>query len=1010
MFGFLNKSRGAVSVFLVIILVPMITCASLFVDASRAKSATGVVSSAGDLTLNTLLSEYDIDLNDYYGLMASAQDTTEIMSIAEDYFVECITSTNVNFSDASKVGNAVTGLLTGETDVDDLLGIRLQDGEKVNIEKVQNGALTNPALVKTQIVEFMKYRAPINGIAELLEKFKSTSKDLENSSKNSDLVDKKEEYYEAQGKVAEKAYETYKLIEEYNKLGIDKSFIEDSKTLIESLEAEYLALHKKMVKDLYNTQGMTSEDFYYMKKISDVTEKPSPYFDESNLANEAQIKKQLNSTIASYNQYLTAQKNFNDTYKTKTQNDYGLQYYAHIKLNSSVLTTYRTKQTNVINSYIKLKNMLENAEEGVLSKTITTTNYVNYPAKTGTIGSLCNGVLSDIKTDTDYAASGNSKYYKIVSSLKSIFNSDYALTSTTATDNKIADLYNQLSANYEIYKEASDLLEKIYKALGKLRSAVEKADKELEEWSSSAEDYKNDITLAKNDCEEIKDLNAGGKLSVEDIDAYKKRINNVKSAMGKLKKATQNCKYNDTSIIDYPIDAYSDFKKVSPVLNSEIPINKYDLDDYAKNTFKFSIDKENLSINITKNNNPNIKDSDVYKWMVKQGFPTATDEKVKQGKKDKKDAKKKADDQAAEVGEPSSVCSSNDISTLEISWLENTSTTGDDKPSNNLGKVSSFVSGLFTDFSSTVSQTAVNARDAFYCLDYITSMFTYETYEYEAKFSLLENDTKNLVTRNNYPKYYEQFNSVWENPAVGKGLMLNKTLTNKMRASEASNWSYGNEVEYIMYGGNNSQNKNSLGTSIFMIRFALNIPVVFSAFWNKTDLNEFAVGIQALTHGIVPASLIKIIVCTGLVCLESSIDLKTLRAGIPVILIKTKEEDLFVENWKYSTRETPITKITDSVTFQYSDYMKLLLFIKLLSSESDDIYLRTAAVIQTNMSKCVLKSDGYTFTKSQVYYKLSAKVEVPLLMLESQYVEIYLERDLSESKWNKISYSAIRGY
>ena len=34
------NSRGAVSIFLVIVLVPTIVCSSLFVDASRVKSAT----------------------------------------------------------------------------------------------------------------------------------------------------------------------------------------------------------------------------------------------------------------------------------------------------------------------------------------------------------------------------------------------------------------------------------------------------------------------------------------------------------------------------------------------------------------------------------------------------------------------------------------------------------------------------------------------------------------------------------------------------------------------------------------------------------------------------------------------------------------------------------------------------------------------------------------------------------------------------------------------------------
>lgn len=61
-----RKKDGAVSVFLTIILVPMIVVSCLFVDACRAKLAEPVVSSAGDLTLNTALTQYDATLNDYY--------------------------------------------------------------------------------------------------------------------------------------------------------------------------------------------------------------------------------------------------------------------------------------------------------------------------------------------------------------------------------------------------------------------------------------------------------------------------------------------------------------------------------------------------------------------------------------------------------------------------------------------------------------------------------------------------------------------------------------------------------------------------------------------------------------------------------------------------------------------------------------------------------------------------------------------------------------------------------
>ena len=70
-----KKTKGAVSIFLVIILVPMMTVSALFVDASKIKLGRGVAESAGDLTLNTALTDYDTMLKDMYGLFATAQNT-----------------------------------------------------------------------------------------------------------------------------------------------------------------------------------------------------------------------------------------------------------------------------------------------------------------------------------------------------------------------------------------------------------------------------------------------------------------------------------------------------------------------------------------------------------------------------------------------------------------------------------------------------------------------------------------------------------------------------------------------------------------------------------------------------------------------------------------------------------------------------------------------------------------------------------------------------------------------
>ncbi len=215
-----------------------------------------------------------------------------------------------------------------------------------------------------------------------------------------------------------------------------------------------------------------------------------------------------------------------------------------------------------------------------------------------------------------------------------------------------------------------------------------------------------------------------------------------------------------------------------------------------------------------------------------------------------------------------------------------------------------------------------------------------------------------------------------------------------------------------MYGKNIEDSKSALNGSIYMIRFALNVPSIFSTFYSDDGLEAFATAVNTATHGIVPAGLVKVIICLGLTGLESARDLKTLRCGIPVILAKKDEKDLFVTSWAFTAGDNPKeTDKTQAVTFSYSDYMKLILFLKLLGSESYNIYGRTADVIQTNMSKCVLKDDNYVFSKAQVYYSITASLKVKPLMLDSSYVKSFMSDASSKmDNWNTITYSATRGY
>lgn len=67
MIDFFEKTKGSISLFLALIMLPMMTVAGLIVDGARISAAKASLSGAGDLAMNAALSEYDQILYDVYG-------------------------------------------------------------------------------------------------------------------------------------------------------------------------------------------------------------------------------------------------------------------------------------------------------------------------------------------------------------------------------------------------------------------------------------------------------------------------------------------------------------------------------------------------------------------------------------------------------------------------------------------------------------------------------------------------------------------------------------------------------------------------------------------------------------------------------------------------------------------------------------------------------------------------------------------------------------------------------
>lgn len=207
-----KREKGAVTVFLTLILVPCMVFTCVFGDASRVALSKSQAAAASDLALYSLMAHYDEELKEWYGLVASCQSIDEFYDVTKQYFVgmmdangldDTASNTFIAYLDAARNGD-----FTDFLQVDGL--------DSVKVESVSNGGMGgNPALIEDGIVEFMKYRGPVVIVANLWDRLSKLNMDLGQADENEPIVETKKEYAKAEGEMMSDLLYTYLAIEQY---------------------------------------------------------------------------------------------------------------------------------------------------------------------------------------------------------------------------------------------------------------------------------------------------------------------------------------------------------------------------------------------------------------------------------------------------------------------------------------------------------------------------------------------------------------------------------------------------------------------------------------------------------------------------------------------------------------------------------------------------------------------------------------------------------------------------
>ncbi len=895
---FFKKTKGAISIFLVIILVPMMTVSSLFVDASKIKLARGVAESAGDLTMNTALTDYDTMLKDMYGLFATAQDTDELFAKLEDYYRTCITSSGVSSEDADDYVDQIMsqlGLVASGDTTADLLNMELVD---FSVSKKDSANLANASILEKQIVDFMKYRAPINTGLSFISSIQSFS----TLSKQTELVDKRQEYYEAQSTVMDNAQTAWSYIVKYNKSGFVTSdtYFSTMKTKFDNYKGTYESLAKKTIKDLYDTQSYNWFTYYAYsigeeeveledgskKRIpifytnKDKTSKKTNYtqlttYSKDNPATAENIKSALTAYNTAFNAYKTAEGKlleYND-------NTYGLQYLVQNN-RGNYYNTWVTSMATLYDKYSALRHAVTYAGKTEDDKSVmTTTAKLFGESSAHPYSYYYDKFMSNFDTK---AAVFNQQLPLISSKLQQYKNN--ANTDTTATNNSLVAMYDEINAYRTTISDAKTNIDKAVEYLGYVYDGVKSGgtlEQKQNAWKNVADDKDlSNTSMAKQDLAEINSLSTY--LNPTDVNKLKERLSNISGHLNDLLNQIDSYTFYGTKLGE--INNYDTFKyilsnKIGDSALKSVPLDKTALENKANEWVngkyvvgtavdiswekqtgtqaKLTIDKLNFySYLYTHFNNPTDTTGTTEKTEDKDNG-----ENLYNNIKDKSSSAASGKTSGTDSG---NVSSSNELVNQAGKPSDNAGSdavaaaaevkTGDSAASD----TSKSLSSMFSSLASAVVGMGTDLRDKLYVSDYILSMFSYDTIEKE-------------FTVNN----------------PGEELSLQSLTLVPINAE--NNFAYGKEVEYIIYGGTNASNLTKAYGSIYGIRFGFNLIYAFMDSSVRDSAFAIATPISAATLGVVPVPLIQAAIIIGIACCESAIDLNDIRNGESVPLFKTQE-------------------------------------------------------------------------------------------------------------------------
>lgn len=918
-----KKTRGAVSVFLVIILVPCIVVSSLFVELGRTHMSKSMANSASDLALNSLLTNYDAELNEWYGMVASCQSIDEFYNVSAEFFLRTLSSQGLSEDEIfllSDYYSSVTGdesifeLMEEDKNIVDLLQVEAKTDVSNMITPVDGANLSNATIIKDDVIEFMKYRAPIELTVDIIDKFKSDDNgitDALEAEENEPLVNSKTEFYEAEGELLAAAFNTYDAIRNYwkkaDEYNLSNTELKNYQDKINGYKTAYSKIHDLTVSNLYNTDGLSvynrvtmaldkynadydkSNPYVYSRSEVDTSAGETRYYvDSDRILEHLEI---LENNIAVFEEaktdFNTAASSLLGTMPGSGDSQaYAIQWW--VQMNDAVNSgsaSHTEKVRSAATSMLKAYSRILAMETCELDDDVADDWKTNLKTDEGNnIGDLKAKVAGLQSTYLTAGVTNDSdSYLKAVKNLEtySSANENNIKSSTLkvtvdgdekTVDNAVPYIHDELK---DMRKKLSDCVKLLniaidgneddssveefdkVKSLGKLSELATTYKTKLSAWKTTAD--VTDTTMASENETEIAGLESdmADKINAESVSELKTRLTNIRSQLKKLIEAIDSMTYGGTKLID--ISNFSKFKSKTgtKVSKSDIKLKNGELKTYVNDTFSKLFAPTTSPIIKLSHTSDNNYDPRVNAYEDEVKIPELLKyfyNKFKRQSKATVTEKKKELDSGKEDGKKAA----EDAKSKGRYHGGGSDITKDFSGSGTFSLAEGALDAPMKFIQSIVDGDITPIRDDLYATSYIMNMFTYATYENEGKYYLVNNKTE--LTLNDYDKAYNEVEGssdklkTWlsDDPTDA----YNKSLTNKMMNKE-NNVAYEAEIEYILYGGRdgkgNAENVKSVYNDIYGIRYVLNLVSAFKNFWTP-GRNTTATIINTIANSIATAT------------------------------------------------------------------------------------------------------------------------------------------------------------